>query len=84
MPGKLNRLQVVDDFRNAVAHLIRVSRTLRMLPHLFAPYRHIAGAMSLYLRTAVHEAGDLVFLEWISVFPREAPQVGRRRSKLML
>ena len=61
MPGNLNRLQVVDYFRDAIAHLVGVSFPLRILPHLFSPYWHIARAVSLYIRTAVHKAGYLVF-----------------------
>ena len=67
----LNRLEVVNYAGDAIAHLIRVSAPLRVLPHLLSPNRHVARAMSLYVGAAVHEPRYLVLRKRISVFPGE-------------
>ncbi len=84
MAGSLNRLQITDYFPNAIAHLLRVSLSLRIFPHLLAPDWHVAWAVRLYVCAPIHEAGYLVFRERIPVSLIEVTQVCRRGRKLMI
>ncbi len=68
---------------DAIAHLVRVSTPLRILPHLISPNRHVTRAMSLYVGAAVHEPRYLALGKRISEFPGEQTQVGWGRLKFM-
>ncbi len=68
---------------DAIAHLIRVSTPLRILPHLLSPYRHVTRAVRLYVGSAIHEPRYLVLGKRISVFMGEQTEVRWGCRKLM-
>jgi hypothetical protein len=60
-PATLNRLQVGDQFCDAILDSKLTSVALAVKP--LAPYRHLARTVSLDFETAVNGASDLIFFQ---------------------